>query len=224
MLTVITWLYEAIKDSHRDYRPEHVDRMWHMFAKNYQKPFELVCFSEQPKELFTTPIDVRPLPAHNKGTLKRLWAFSQECADMFPGKRLFSVDLDVVFTRDLTVYLDRSEPLVMWTDPMLKKVTYRYAPVFLLDPGTYTDVWDSLAPAKMKQWYIDTKNKKVGNDMAWLSYYFHGKKMPTFVQHRARLIGDKLPKDAYIVHFSGTLKPWDAEAMARYPWLADHVY
>ena len=221
-LTVVTWLYSPIREGHRDYQVEHVERMFRMFHRYYAGPFKLVCFTDRPEE-FPPWIDARPLPVDIKGTFKRLWVFSREFAEMFPGARVFSVDLDVVFVNDLTNYLYRDESLVLMKDPMIEGATYKYSPTCLVDAGAHADVWDNLDVKAMKSWYSDNGHKKVGNDMAWLSYYFRDRDMPTFVQHRARLIGNEVPEDAHIVHFSGKYKPWNRGIEKKYPWLKDYM-
>lgn len=223
MLTLITWLYQPIREGHRNYQPEHVDRMWRMMSRYYRKPFRVVCFTDREGSEFKEQIDARPLPVDITGTFKRLWVFSRESAEMFAGERLFSVDIDVVFVRDLTEYLDRPEPLVLMEDPMIHGATYKYSPTCLLNPGVNPGIWEDLDVRAMKQWYKDAGEKKVGNDMAWLSYYFRDVKVPTFIQHRARLIGNKLPDDAHIVHFSGGYKPWNKGIERKYPWVKDYI-
>ena len=215
MLTLLMWLYKS-PTGHRKYEPKHIDRLIKMFDRFYQKPYRALCITDWPIE--DMPCQAIPMPIVMQNNFRRLWVFSSQCAERIPG-RVFTCDIDVEIRRDLTDYLDRPEPLVVMTDPMIKGKTYKYSSSVLHTTGTRTDIWNNLDIEKMDQWYKSQGEKRTGSDMAWLSYYLRNEDVPTFRQYRARLVTEREIPHMEIVHFSGKLKPWDKKAKKLYPWL-----
>ena len=187
-----------------------------MFEKNYTKPHRFLCITDQPDgircETLAMPLDL-------DFNYRRLWLFSKEAAEQIGG-RIFHIDLDVVITRNLDSYLDRPEPFVVMHDPMFQE--QEYSSSYILDMGSRTDIWESFDPETspaVKQEWFQGNGKDVGSDQAWICYCLRNEDPPTFIQHRARLVGKNLPDDVYIVHFPANPKPWTKEAEDMYPWV-----
>ena len=109
MIAVTCWRWGPL------FGPEYVARLQSMLARNLQLEHRLYCFTDDPAAV---PRDVIPMPipvdlAGLPRCRRRMHQYNA-AVDVALGRRLLSIDLDVVITGDITPLVARTEPIVMW--------------------------------------------------------------------------------------------------------------
>lgn len=93
----------------------YVNRMQSMLARNLRLNHRIYCFTDNAdgidRDVICLPIprDLSNLPRCRR----RMWQYNR-IVDGTLGRRLLSIDLDVVITDDITPLVNRPEPIVMW--------------------------------------------------------------------------------------------------------------
>lgn len=230
MISVVCWKWRPPPGYRSKYGPMTVNILRKMVARNYQRPHEFVCVTDDPIGI-DPGIRIVPLwndhanlqSPHGDGQpscYRRLKAFSAEAEAMF-GKRFVSLDLDCVITGDMVPVWDRKEEFVIWGDTALN--TPYNGSMFLLTAGTRTRVWETFDPVKSPE--AGKRLNYVGSDQAWIGACLgpNETKWSRFDGVYSFRIDLKykrdLPKDARIVMFHGQFDPWSPEIWARHAWV-----
>lgn len=173
MLTATCWKWgETFSATHVNVLRAALDRHLHM-------PHELCCVTDDPRGL-DGDIRVVPLPDTYSQTprcRRRMQIFSRDFAAQI-GRRILSIDLDVVIVDDLTPIVDRSEPLVCWR--------VNHAQVFsgsflLMDAGVLDPLWQAFA-ANPEGFPRSIQPRGVPSDQAMLNAYLRGRDVPYWTE------------------------------------------
>ncbi|MDZ7735902.1 MAG: hypothetical protein U5P41_07230 [Gammaproteobacteria bacterium] len=215
MLNVVTWKYPS-PTGHRHYTAAHVNRFFRQFAGHYRRPYLAICITDDPAGL-DPGIEALPNPVTLPNNYRKLWLFSAAAARAIPG-RIFLSDIDVDIVGDLTGLLDRDEDFVGWYDPRYPKVRWSTGN-YLLTAGARAFVWEEFeelgadaAENLLAAWYPRHRGmRKVGSDMAWLSYRLPAAeaRFGPGIYRRRFIDPSATPADAKIIHYSGKKKPWN---------------
>jgi hypothetical protein len=162
MLTVSCWKWG------KTFRAVHVNVLRLALERRLALEHELVCVTDDGAGLHPA-IRVVPMPttyAHTPRCRRRMEQYAREFESEM-GRRILTIDLDVVIVDDLTPILDRDEPIVGW------RVGHAgvYSGSFLLhDAGALDEAW---------QRYREDPNgypraaapRGVGSDQAMINHY-----------------------------------------------------
>jgi hypothetical protein len=235
VITVVCWKWRPPRGGYRShFTAAHVNVLRAMIGRNLHMEHSFVCVTDHPDgidpRVRIVPLwdDYAEIPspwgAGNPSCYRRLKAFSRDAAALL-GERIFSIDLDVVITGDITPLVDRPEDFVIWGDTA--PGTPYNGGMWLLRAGTRPQVWEDFDPVKSPP-----KGRAlgyVGSDQAWIGACLgpHEAKWGTadgvysWRVHikRARY---KLPGDARVVHFHGQQDPWSPAVLMVAPWIRKH--
>lgn len=241
MITFLTWKWKAPSGA-RSFQSKHVNVVYAMVARWYQRPFRLVCFTDDRKGI-DSHIEAYPLPSETipllDAALKnpmgerfpscycRLWTFSNAARAL--GPRVFQLDIDVMITGDLCPLVDRDEDFVGWTDKRFgwEKIA---GGAFLLRTGSLPEVWDDFDPKLSPQTHKNLGYQ--GSDQGWMSYKLsngNAKSKSIGAWNGEGLVKiNWTPRDAYnppagarMVFTSGARPPWDKSLRREYPWVRE---
>ena len=233
MITVVCWRWRAPWRYRSTYAPATVHALRDMVARHYAKPHRFLCVTDDPRGL-----DVETFPIWRQGInipppegmnwpscYVRLRAFSAEARDWF-GDRYVSLDLDTVITGDLAPLFDRPEDFVIWNETDWPGLQHYNASLWLLTPGTRTQVWDTFDQRRSAREAYKAGGR--GGDQAWISHVLGpGEAVFTpeqgVLSYRRHIVpnGGRLPAGARIVNFHGVVDPWSPAAQAL-PWVQEH--
>lgn len=201
-----------------------VNVLFRAIRRHYPHPFRAVVLTDDPAGL-DPGIDAVALPTcfadmpsphgrHAPACYRRLWAFSRAAVAL--GRRIVSLDLDVVVCGPLEPMLERAEPFVGWQDPVYPAQMNGSA--WMLTTGAHPEVFDRFSSAGIAAARAAGYR---GSDQAWLSYCLPN--APRWTRsdgiYSVRGIGDRPPDDARLVVMHGAVKPWDPAAP---PWVREH--
>jgi hypothetical protein len=225
MITVLLWKWHQ-KNYRSRFTAEHVNIMTNMIGRNLDLPHRFLCITDDPAgvKCETYPLWDEPavnLPEGRPNCYRRLKVFGEFGKEL--GDRLFSIDLDSVVTGNITQLLDCKDDFVAWEDPSPK--THYNGGLWLMTPGTRTQVWDKFDPMAPK---ITQNLKIVGSDQAWISHILGpgeamwGTKDGVY-SYRNHLKEGRLPKppDARLVMFHGRHSPWEDHPQSH-RWVREH--
>ena len=202
------------------YDASHVNAMGRMLDK-HMPGVRFVCFTDAPTGI---KYETAPLPAVHRLPRKgprncflRMWYFSAECAERFPGF-LMNIDLDALV-------LDSLWPAVTGADfQILRAKVCPYNGGFWTHrAGTRTQVWDNMTQHNVGQMYQHPDARRwVGSDQRWLAYTLPG--APTYGEEHGIWYGHmpikkpepdhatakKLLAENRVLFFPGSpgVKPW----------------
>jgi hypothetical protein len=205
-----------------------------MVERNYSKPHEVVCVTDNPigidPRVRIVPIwndfaDLRsPHGRLQPACYRRLKAFSPEMAETI-GPRFVSVDLDVVILGDMSSIWDRDEDFIIWNSP-LRKTPYNGS-MWMMNAGARKQVYEGFHPITSPE--RARRAGFQGSDQAWISYILgpdeavwskaDGVMAWTNDIRRHRF---RLPTHSKVVFFQGYVNPWDDFAVKHAPWILDH--
>jgi hypothetical protein len=221
VITVTTWLWQ--QPSYRKaYSAKHVNTLRNMVERHLSLPHRFVCFTDMPQGI-DSRVDVRPLPktpavTWNPGRpncFRRLWLFSQQAAEMFPG-RIVSLDLDAVVVGPLDALYDRKEEFVAWKDAIIRG-QYNGS-MWLLTAGSRTKVWSEFKGDES----VARMRGRMGSDQGWISAMLPNEATWTekngVLSYRKHVQKRGLPDGAKIVFFHGRPNPWEAPDA----WIKEH--
>jgi hypothetical protein len=167
-----------------------------------------------------------PTGGHNPSCYRRLRMFDPDIHQVF-GPRFVSLDLDIVFTGDLTPLWNRPEDFVIWGDTNPR--TFYNGSMVLMNAGARPQVWTSFDPVQ------SPKSAKAaghhGSDQGWISHCLGPNEVKwsqkdgvySFHNHLKKST-TKLPSDARAVIFHGHMDPWQARVQRTYPWIRQHYH
>lgn len=217
MTTFILWKWQDDKWQSK-YNAEHVHIAADMIRRNYHKPHRIVCITDDATGI-RNDIEIMPMWKHAAEfghCYRRLFAFSQEFAEMMSGK-IVSVDLDCVITGDLTELIDSVDKFAIMKD--FQPPQPYNGSFWVLKTGSLPQVWDRFIanPEQMIE-----NAKKAGYcacDQAAMAYIlgtnqrvldesdgFYSYKYAIKRNH-----GGKLPKNAKFIAFHGKPEVTDDE-------------
>lgn len=229
MLTVVTWVWKGP----REYKPEHANTLGSMLRRHLHVPHRLVCFTDYDSGF--DGVEALPIPGAARSLLEmrtpeaglmpscyaRLWMFSEEAKSL--GDRVLLLDVDLLIVRDITPLMEPQDDFVGWRpDKAWGKENRVAGGMYLLTPGTRTEVWRDFTPEGVK---AAKKAGFRGSDQAWMSYKL-GKTAALWPQRSGlyaigdlRQHGNVPPPDARIIQFCGYRKPWDIRDVS---WVKDN--
>lgn len=224
-LSVVCWRWAPKPGYHSTFAPETVNVLQRMVARHYPDPHEFCCVTDDPAGIDPA---VRIVPAWNDfaevpsphhggkpSCYRRLRLFHPDIAATL-GRRIVSLDLDVVIVGDLRPLWNRPEDFVIWGHTH-KRTAYNGSMV-LLTAGARRKVWDRFDPIRSPATAHAAGNH--GSDQAWISHCLGpGEAMWTAADgvYSFRLDVERygrLPANARAIFFHGPVDPWSAKAMA----------
>ncbi len=188
MLTVVCWRWGKLFEAH------YVNRLRAALERHLHLEHELVCVTDDPAGI-DPRVRIVPLPTTFAGTprcRRRMQIFSRDFARQL-GRRILSIDLDVVIVDDITPIVDRREPLVCW------KVGY--AGVFsgsfhLMNAGVLDGLWRPFA-ADPEGYPRSVSREAVPSDQAMLNAFL--------ASHWPRAVSGQVPHwteaDGFVTYF-----------------------
>jgi hypothetical protein len=234
VLSVVCW--KLRRDGQTMFGPEYVNRLRAARERRLQLTHELVCVTDDAAGL-DGDVRIVPMPTTYASTprcRRRMQIFSREFAREHRfGRRILSIDLDVVIVGDLTPLLSREEPLVCW------KVAHAqvYSGSFLLmHAGVLDGLWQRFA-ADPEGYPRSIQPRGVPSDQAMLNAYLRGTVVPHWTEadgfvtyygagyERLEHLGvgprrQELPPGARIVVLGSADKAVMDEG--RYAWVREH--
>lgn len=230
MTTFVCWLWKGWRPI---YDARHVNRLHAMLAKYMTGPWRLVCITDDSRgidcevfPLWTVPRAKIPgRTAVGKEIIPdcftRLRMFDPAVGKYF-GERFVSIDLDCVILADLT-------PLFENDYDFIAAKGYRShlcGSMWQLRVGSNEGVWHSYDPIESPKIIAAStyKNWKLsGSDQAWMSLclpeaplWTEAEGVYQFMEMRPQRI---VPKNARVVFFAGSIKPWDKDCAMICPKL-----
>lgn len=234
ILRVICWKWKPERAYRSNFQAKHVNTLRRMVARNYAKPHEFICVTDDPAgidpDIRVIPLwdDYASLPSPhgfgNPSCYRRLKCFSREAAD-FIGPRFVSLDLDAVIVGDLAPLWDRPDDFVIWGDTALR--TPYNGSMFMMRAGARAQVWEKFHPVRSPR-YAASK-MFIGSDQAWIGACLgpNEKKWTKAdgvfsYRNEIKTMGGKLPAGARIVFFHGQHDPWDAPIWNSLAWVREN--
>lgn len=234
MITVTSFLWsDNARQRSYTFDERHVITLRNMVARHLKLDHEFVCITDRAfiaDGIRCIPLDDR---THVPGTCgRKLTIWAPDAAERI-GKRILSLDLDIVIVDGITPLVDRPEPTVLFRNPNYveggRRAFYQGS-IQLMTPGSHPQVWD---------WFFHPHRKNIinrrfgGFEQAWLS-----EMLPWDLAHwtdadgiyGAGRIGDwstktvigDLPNNAKIVVFPGNRNVDQPEVTAKFPFIQEH--
>lgn len=239
-MTIVTWKWVPLAGYRSKFEAEHVNTLLRMVQRNYTKPFDFVCVTDDWRGLDSAirivPMwqDLNHIPSPHGGVnpscYRRLKAFSPEAVEIL-GPRILSIDLDVVILGNVDNLFDRTEDFVGWEMPVkFRHYSGKYATRFngsmwLLTTGSRPKVWTEFDPVKSPK--LTMSKHLFGSDQAWISYMLQDEAAWTAAdgvisyREQVKKNGYKLPEGTKICFFNGHDDPWGPVAQKHCPWIND---
>lgn len=212
--------------------PETVNVLRRMVARRYPHPHEFICVTDDAEgldaEIRVVPLwdEFADVPSPNGQTrpscYRRLKVFSREMASVL-GQRFVVIDLDVVFTGDVTSLWHRREDFVIYGDT--HPTTPYNGSMFLLRAGARAQVYETFDPKRSPA--TTHQAGMFGSDQAWISFCLGageskwGRRDGVYSFRNHVQPTGALPADARMVVFHGRCKPWDDDVQQRHPWVSE---
>lgn len=227
MIDFVTFKWKSKQWYRTIFKGEHVNNLAAMIRRDYQKPHRFSCITDDPTGIDKNKIRVIPLwkdfsdiPSaygpRNPSCYRRLKLFAPEMEELI-GKRICSMDLDMVTCGDLCPIIDRPEEIVL-VESATPPPRYRYnGSMLLMTAGVRPYIWKEFDPIKSPK---ETRLKQFfGSDQAWLSMRLPKNEATWGIadgvySYRMHLLQKKseLPENAKVVSFHGEFDPWGAHA------------
>jgi hypothetical protein len=201
-----------------------------MVSRHLHLPHEFCCITDRAEigdGIRVIPLDDRTHVPSTCGRKLTIWA--PDAAERI-GKRILSLDLDMVIVDDITPLVDRPEDVVMFHNPnwvVGGRRAFFQGSIQLMAAGSRPQVWSEFFSPSMPQ----RINRRFGGfEQAWLSEALDWHE--AFWDHRHGILGagrigdwsDKtvvrdLPENARIVVFPGAREPSQAHVKEKFPWV-----
>lgn len=235
MITVVCWLWKPLTRYRSQFNQTHVNTLYRMVARHYDKPFDFVCITDC-VDGFLPGVRIVPVWDDHAGLrslhgplqpscYRRLRIFDPAVAATI-APRFISIDLDVVITGDLKPIFDREEDFVIWAWPFNR--TLYNGTMWMMNADARPQVWTEFDPVKSP---LAAKHAGfAGSDQAWMNYIL-GPNEATWTAEKDGVHGfrtfrhtGKLPKGARLVSFHGLRKPWEEHVRRTHPWVTDYYF
>lgn len=234
MVTFVCWLWKGWRPV---YDARHVNRLHAMLAKHMTGPWKLICITDDDRgidcetfPLWTIPrakiparLDVSNANKMVPGRLDvhidpvipdcfiRLRAFEPNVGRLL-GERFVSIDLDCTILGDLAPLFDNDYDFIASKGYR----SHLCGSMWQLRPGTNAAVWTDYDPVESPKVIAETTHRGrpiSGSDQAWMSICMPFAPLWTEadgVYQFMELYPQRVvPKNARIVFFAGSIKPWD---------------
>ena len=239
MITVVCWKWRAFAGYRSKFEAEHVNVFARMIRRHYAGEVEIVCITDDPAGITEADRvlklwdDYADLPSpHDRGPnrrnpscYRRLKMFAHD-ADEWLGKRIISLDLDMVVTDDLTPLFERKEDIVLWGDT--NPTTHYNGGMILFTAGARPMLWDEFKIDPKAAIARAQRAQQWGSDQGWISARLGGGEARFRPYHGVysyrndvRTKGGALPAGARIVFFHGEHDPWGPEPQ-KLAWVREH--
>lgn len=212
------------------YGAHYVNTLYAMIARNISYPFQLTCFTDDPKDI-DHRIQIRELPALAlpAGAPERGWnklTTLQPDLGGLSGEVLF-LDLDVVIVSNIDAFFSYPAQFAIIQDSKLRRHLIGNSSVYRFEVGRYADVLE-----KFRQQYAEIQHQ-FRNEQAYLSYEIHQRGelsfwpeswCPSFKYHcmqpwpLAYIQDAKIPEGAKIIIFHGHPEPHEAIQGITHKW------
>lgn len=168
IITFICWLWDGWRPI---YGPQHVNALARMLKDYGPKDYRLICVTDMPKgitECMTYPLWDSPVADRKvRNCFARLKLFNERHASRF-GRRLVSIDLDVVIMNDIAPLFENLPDF-----KAVKGFSSLYnGSMWTLRPGVYPEVWDDFDPVASPAEIAarrESGERIFGSDQAWMS-------------------------------------------------------
>jgi hypothetical protein len=216
------------------YNHRHVNAAVSMLA-TYAPGVRVICFTNMPEGV---ECETRPLPrtperipsSRGLDCWRRLWFFSGECAEQFPGW-IVNIDLDALIFGPMLPLFTEDEFRIM------RGGTGPYnGSLWLHKTGTRTHLWDDLsarAVLDMQRVIRHSRDMKrwIGSDQRWIAYHAPGERRYER-EDKVRFLGTRFPatldwhdeltlfmQDGRAIFFPGSdrIKPWSLTMQVHCP-------
>lgn len=210
----------------------HVITLRNMLQRHLRMPHEFVCMTDKPlveEGIRCIPLDNRP---HYDGTCGRKLTIWAPDASERIGKRILSLDLDIVIVDDITPLIDRPEDVVMFRNPNFsieRGRAFYQGSVQLMTAGSRPQVWDEFHSPTMPS---RINSRFGGFEQAWLSEVLPWNEAhwtdADGIYGAGRLgdvgetVGSHLPENAKIVVFPGNRMCDQPHVQEAHKWVAEH--
>lgn len=236
-LKVICWKWKPRKGYRSTFNGEAVNVLRNMVKRNYSKPHEFVCITDDPtgidKDIRIIPLWqdhsdlINPMGPMNPSCYRRLRAFSVEARGII-GERFVSIDLDTVVVGPLDPILDRTEDFLIWGDTHPK--TFYNGSFWMMTAGARRQVWDDFDPIRSP--LLSKAQGHFGSDQGWISYRLGPNEVRlgerdglySFRVHIAPRGPQPLPSNARLIFFHGKNDPWMRTVQNQHQWIRKHYY
>jgi hypothetical protein len=241
-LTVTTCLWEdPARDQIRSYKftPRHVITLRNMVRRNLAIPHEFVCLinsGEYVRPLYAEGIRTvaMDMSKHVPGTVCCRLMLRRPDIGGILGRRIVSLDLDIVITGNVDAIFGREEDNVLWRNPNYEpggRRAFYQSSIQLFDAGArsflYTDFDPKVTPTWMNRRFGGAEQAWFAERLPWDEAHWdasHG------IYGAGRLfdgkmgsgVGSELPENARIVSFPGNREPSQAEVKELHPWVKEH--
>lgn len=247
-LTVVCWLYPGS----RNYRPTYANVLYKRVQKYLSLRHRFVCIYDDtayPSDAFDPGIELMPIPEAARAYMayqslggpihpscyQRLWHFSDEAADVFPG-RVFMFDLDSIpigEMKHLVEYRRDADFITLLRQPKSELSRgYVCGGSWILRSGSLTEIWGRFVadPDGVRRaaadWFLNGRDQKIvgwvgGSDQSVMSYMLVGQMsekgpITTWPEDCGIRLWDHFRRqkgavDGCLLHFNGVKKPWQLD-------------
>ena len=236
LVNIICWKWEPLPSYRSKFEALHVNVLYAMLKRNITLPFRFSCITDN-AEGIDPKVNIIPLWDEFKdiknpnkqlspSCYRRLKVFSNEAKELI-GKRILSIDLDVVITGNIDSLLSRQEDFICMHGTA-RNTAYNGG-LWMLKAGTRPKVYDTFDPQTSPQ--ISRQNGHIGSDQGWISYVLGNKEKTwsekdgiycfrtNLLSGKKKLTSKPLPDNTKIVMFSGRNDPWD---LFHIDWIREH--
>lgn len=212
------------------YGADYVNKLYSMVARNLTLPFQLTCFTDNPKGI-TSEVNIQPLPslelppeAPERGWNK-LTTLKKGLAGL-EGEALF-LDLDVVIVDNIDDLFHYEAEFAIIRDEKLKRKNIGNSSVYRFKIGKYHDILEDFRKNfsyvqkshRNEQAYLSTEVDKLNDLKFWPEGW-----CPSFKYHCMSpwplnyFLDAKIPEGAKIIIFHGHPEPDEAIAGVTTKW------
>ncbi len=138
-----------------------------------------------------------------------------------------SLDLDVVFVREVTPMFQGSDDFKGWRGVGSYNPVVYNGTMFMFRAGAMQHLWRDFDPATSP--LAANKHRYFGSDQGWISYKLAGSapgwdQKDGMFSYSSDVRGSRshLPPQARIVSFNGKRKPWEIRTQTVSPWINKH--
>lgn len=234
MNSVVCYLWNGTNLGDRPYKPEHVNVLRKMVARNMQAEHRFICIADsavgfdKDVEVVITPPAATKVGQHRSpegfrfpSCYRRLWTFSDEARIL--GDKVLLIDIDLVVMRPLDHLFASDVDFMGWRPYRDWGSQLRFGGgIYMLRPGTRTRVWTDFQGAASIQ-KARARGYR-GSDQAWISYClantepYYDKSAGIYSIRDMKGTEHTPPADACLVQFNGPVKPWNSPL----PWVREN--
>jgi hypothetical protein len=214
----------------------HVITLRNMVARHLKLEHEFVCVTDREyiaEGIRCVPLDDR---THVPGTCgRKLTIWAPDAAERI-GKRILSLDLDMVIVDDITPLIDRPEEVCLFKNPNFsveRRRAYFQGSIQLMTAGSRPRVWECFFHPQRKNLIGSQYSRFGGFEQAWLSEILPWTEAQWTDADGIRGAGrvgdwtdknvvDELPPGTRIVVFPGNREPSQREVQSKHSWVAEH--